>query len=53
MGNGFNAAPELLLTKFLEIDLHDPSLVTGAIVTLEKRVRLLEEEYSGLTGRVK
>lgn len=46
MGNGFNAPPEVLLRKFLEIDLHDPDLLPNALRILEKKVRLLEQEYS-------
>lgn len=46
LGNGFNAAPELLLSKFLNIDLHDPGLITGAVRIIENKVRLLEQEYS-------
>jgi oligoendopeptidase F len=45
MGNGFDASPEVLLSKFLKIDLHDPGLVTGAVKILDNKVRLLEEEY--------
>jgi oligoendopeptidase F len=45
MGNGFDATPELLLSKFLKIDLHDPDLVTGAVKILEMKVRQLEAEY--------
>ena len=45
MGNGFDAPPEVLLSKFLEIDLHDPGLVTGAVKILDNKVRLLEQEY--------
>jgi oligoendopeptidase F len=46
MRNGFDAPPELLLSKFLKIDLHDPGLVTGAVQIIENKLRLLEQEYS-------
>ncbi len=46
MSNGFNATPEVLLKKFLKIDLHDPQLITGAVQILRNKVRLLENEYS-------
>ncbi len=45
MGNGFDAPPEVLLRKFLKIDLHDPGLVTSAVKILDNKVRLLEQEY--------
>ncbi len=46
MSNGFNAAPTVLLERFLHIDLHDPQLLAGAVHILENKVRLLEQEYS-------
>ncbi len=46
LGNGFNATPEVLLSKFLGIDLLDPDLLTGALRILEEKVGLLEHEYS-------
>ncbi len=46
MSNGFDAAPEVLLKKFLGIDLYDPGLITGAVQILEDKVRLLEQVYS-------
>jgi oligoendopeptidase F len=45
MGNGFDAAPELLLSKFLKIDLHDPDLISGAVNLLEMKVNQLEVLY--------
>jgi oligoendopeptidase F len=46
LGNGFDATPEFLLSKFLKIDIHDPGLVADAVNILENKVRLLKEEYS-------
>jgi oligoendopeptidase F len=46
MKNGFDAPPDALLKRYLDIDLRDPRLVTDAIRLLENRVNLLEEEYS-------
>jgi hypothetical protein len=48
MGNGFDATPESLLSKFLKIDLHDPELITGAIKILKMKVKQLEAEYKDL-----
>ena len=45
MSNGFDATPEVLLKKFLKIDLHDPDLVTSAVHILENKVRLLERIF--------
>ncbi|HSJ89510.1 MAG TPA: M3 family metallopeptidase [Anaerolineales bacterium] len=46
MKNGFDASPEVLLKMYLDIDLRDPRLITDAILLLENKVNLLEEEYS-------
>jgi oligoendopeptidase F len=46
LSNGFDATPEVLLKEFLNIDVHDPDLITSAVRTLENKVRLLNEEYS-------
>ena len=46
MSNGFDATPEILLKRYLRIDIHDLQLVAGAVNTLENKVRQLEEEYS-------
>jgi oligoendopeptidase F len=46
LSNGFNATPEKLLKEFLNIDAHDPGLITSAVQILENKVRLLQEEYS-------
>jgi oligoendopeptidase F len=45
MKNGFDAPPEALLRRFLDIDLHDPHLVTNALSMVEDRVNLLEKSY--------
>lgn len=46
LSNGFDAPPEVLLKEFLNIDVHDPDLITSAVHTLENKGRLLSEEYS-------
>jgi hypothetical protein len=46
LSNGFDATPEVLLKEFLNIDVHDPGLITSAVHILENKVRLLNEEYS-------
>jgi oligoendopeptidase F len=43
--NGFNAPPEVLLKRFLDIDLHDPQLLTDDLKILEEKVNLLERSY--------
>ena len=43
--NGFNASPEMLLLRFLDIDIHDPRVVSQAISLMEKRIDLLEKSY--------
>jgi oligoendopeptidase F len=44
--NGFNAPPDVLLKRFLDVDLGDPRLVTDAVRLYEKKINLLEAEYS-------
>ncbi len=46
MKNGFDAPPDILLKRHLEIDLRDPNLVKDAVRLLENKVNLLEVEYS-------
>jgi oligoendopeptidase F len=43
--NGFNASPEMLLLRFLDIDIHDPRVVSQAISLMEERIDLLEKSY--------
>jgi oligoendopeptidase F len=45
MKNGFDAPPEILLKRFLDIDLHNPDLVSNAIGIIEKKVDLLAKSY--------
>ena len=45
MRNGFDAPPEVLLKRFLNIDLHDPSLVSNALSAVQETVNLLEKNY--------
>jgi oligoendopeptidase F len=45
MRNGFDAPPEMLLKRFLKIDLRDPQLVTNALSVVEDKVNLLEKSY--------
>jgi oligoendopeptidase F len=45
MQNGFDASPEVLLRRFLDIDLRDPRLVANALSIVEDRVNLLEKSY--------
>jgi oligoendopeptidase F len=45
MRNGFDAPPELLLKRFLDIDLHDPRLVSTALSLVEDKINLLEKGY--------
>ncbi|HSE40073.1 MAG TPA: M3 family metallopeptidase [Acidobacteriota bacterium] len=51
MKNGFNAPPEELLKKFLDIDLNDPRLLTDDVDVLTHKVNLLEQEYGPRTSR--
>lgn len=46
MKNGFDAPPDILLKRYLDIDLRDPRLVTDAVRLLDSKVDLLEDEYS-------
>ncbi len=46
MKNGFDAPPDALLKRYLDIDLRDPRLVTDAARLLERKVNQLEGEYS-------
>lgn len=39
--------PEVLLRRFLGIDLRDPRLVTDAVRLLRAKVEMLEDEYAG------
>lgn len=45
MRNGFDAPPELLLKRFLDIDLHDSRLVSNALSVVEDKINLLEKSY--------
>jgi oligoendopeptidase F len=45
MRNGFDAPPAALLKRFLDIDLHDPGLVSDALSVVEDKVNLLEKSY--------
>jgi len=45
MRNGFNASPEQLLKRFLDIDLRDPSLISNAITMIETKINVLEKIY--------
>jgi len=45
MKNGFDAPPAILLRRFLDIDLHNPDLVSNAISIIQKKVDLLEKSY--------
>lgn len=46
MKNGFAAPPDVLLKKFLKIDLRDPTLVKDAVKLLDGKIDSLEKEYS-------
>jgi oligoendopeptidase F len=43
--NGFDATPEVLLRRFLNIDLRDPRLVSDALSVVEGKIDLLERGY--------
>lgn len=43
--NGFDAPPAILLRRFLDIDIHNPDLVSNALSIIEKKVDLLEKSY--------
>ena len=45
MRNGFDGPPAALLKRFLDIDLHDPRLVSNALRVLDDKVNLLEKSY--------
>lgn len=45
MSNGFTAPPDVLLKRFLDIDLNDPKLVDSALKVVEGKINLLEESY--------
>jgi len=45
MKNGFTAPPEELLKHYLNIDLQDPALLSGATKILKDKVDLLEQSY--------
>ena len=45
MRNGFDAPPEILLKRFLGVDLHDPHLLSDALKIIEEKVKLLEKSY--------
>ena len=45
MRNGFDAPPEVLLKRFLKIDLNDPKLISNAMRVIEEKVKLLEQSY--------
>ncbi len=50
MCNGFDASPESLLKRFLDIDLNDSHLVADAIEILAKKLQDLEAEYQMFTS---
>jgi oligoendopeptidase F len=45
MRNGFDAPPEVLLRRFLNIDLHDPRLLSDALSVIQGKIDLLEKSY--------
>jgi oligoendopeptidase F len=45
MKNGFDAPPSILLHRFLDLDLNDPSLISNALSLIEERIDLLEKNY--------
>jgi oligoendopeptidase F len=47
MKNGFNETPQLLLKKFLGIDINSPDLLTGAMKMTKLKVAELEKIYNG------
>jgi hypothetical protein len=46
MKNGFDAPPDVLLKKFLAIDLRKPNLVKDAVKLLDGKIDSLEKEYT-------
>ena len=45
MKNGFDAPPEVLLKRFLNIDLRDSRLVSDALSLVDEKINLLEKSY--------
>ena len=45
MKNGFDAPPKILLKRFLDLELDDPSLITNALRVVEEKVNLLDKSY--------
>jgi oligoendopeptidase F len=45
MKNGFDAAPSILLKRFLDLDLNDPHMLSNALSVVEEKVNLLEKSY--------
>jgi oligoendopeptidase F len=45
MKNGFDAPPEILLKRFLDLDLRDPRVLSNALSVIEDKVNLLEKSY--------
>jgi oligoendopeptidase F len=43
MRNGYDAPPEVLLKRFMDIDLHDPRLVSASLSVIEGKIDLLEK----------
>lgn len=43
--NGFNAPPEVLLKRFLKIDLRDSRLLPDVLKIIEEKINLLEKSY--------
>ena len=43
--NGFNAQPDVLLKRFLNLETHDPQLLANALDVIEEKVTLLEKSY--------
>jgi oligoendopeptidase F len=43
MRNGYDAPPEVLLKRFMDIDLQDPRLVSSALSVVEDKIDLLEK----------
>jgi oligoendopeptidase F len=46
MQHGFDETPEVQLKRFLDIDLHDPKLIDGAVQVVEDKIKLLESQYA-------
>jgi len=45
MKNGFDAPPGVLLKRFLDLDLQDPSLLSNALDVMKNEVDLLDKSY--------